>query len=172
MAEQHNPTGQIPDARPVARSSRPAIPTWYFVLVVVRLGHRFLVVHERTHGQGWYLPAGRVEPGEAIVRAAERETLEETGMPIAVDGIIRIEHTPQGTGSARVRFIVAAHPLDDTPPKRQPDEESLGAAWVTLDELEQLPMRGTEVREVFRHVAAGGVIYPLSLLATEDTAYS
>jgi len=39
---------------------REPIQTWYFALVVVRLQHRFLLVHERKHGQKWYLPAGRV----------------------------------------------------------------------------------------------------------------
>ena len=34
-------------------------------MAVVRLGRRFLVVRERKHGQGWYLPAGRVEAGES-----------------------------------------------------------------------------------------------------------
>jgi phosphatase NudJ len=41
--------------------SREPIPTWYFALVVVVSGDRFLRVHERKHGQLWYLPAGRVE---------------------------------------------------------------------------------------------------------------
>jgi hypothetical protein len=36
---------------------RDPIPTWFFVLVVVRLDNRFLLVHEATHGQLWYLPA-------------------------------------------------------------------------------------------------------------------
>ena len=54
--------------------SRLPIPTWFFVLVVVRRGEQFLLVHERKHGQLWYLPAGRVEPGETFVEAAVRET--------------------------------------------------------------------------------------------------
>ncbi len=63
---------------------RSPVPTWYFALVVVRLGPRFLIVQERKHGQLWYLPAGRVEPGENITDAARRETLEESGVPVVV----------------------------------------------------------------------------------------
>jgi phosphatase NudJ len=33
--------------------SREAIPTWCFALAIVRLGRRFLLVHERKHGQRW-----------------------------------------------------------------------------------------------------------------------
>ena len=69
-------------------STRDPIPTWYFVLVVVRRGDQYLVVHESKHGQRWYVPAGRVERGETLDAAALRETLEEAGIPIALDGIV------------------------------------------------------------------------------------
>ncbi|MFL5322558.1 MAG: NUDIX hydrolase, partial [Myxococcaceae bacterium] len=52
--------------------SRDPIPTWYFSLVVVRLGRRFLLVREAKHGQTWYLPGGRVDPGESLTDAARR----------------------------------------------------------------------------------------------------
>ena len=146
---------------------RDPIPTWCFSLVVVRLGPRFLIVHEAKHGQLWYLPAGRVEPGETFAEAAIRETREEAGIDVALDGIVRIEHTPSRDG-ARMRVLFVAHPIDDRPPKSVPDDESLGAAWVTLDELDSYPLRGDEVRELFAHVAAGGAVFPLALLADES----
>lgn len=150
--------------------SREAIPTWFFALVVVRLGDRFLVVHERKHGQLWYLPAGRVEPGETIFQAAERETLEETGVAVAVDGVLRVEHSPSPTG-CRVRVFVVARPRAATSPKTIPDEHSLEARWVTLEELDQLPLRGAEVREVFRYVARGGRVFPSSVVTFEGAAW-
>lgn len=151
--------------------AREPIPTWYFALVVVRLGHRFLIVQERKHGQLWYLPAGRVEPGETLVAAAVRETLEESGVPVAVEGIIRIEHTPRPDGTARCRVFFLARPIDDTLPKSVPDDDSLRAAWVTIEDLEKLPMRGDEVRRLFTHVEKGGQIHPLSLLRFEGEPF-
>jgi len=145
---------------------RNAIPTWYFAVVIVRRGDRFLLVHERKHGQLWYFPAGRVEPGETLIEGARRETLEETGVPVAIDGILRIEHSPTHSG-ARVRVLYTAHPIDDTPPKSVPDEESLEAGWFTLDELDRLPLRGEEVRRVLGDVARGAPVYPLSLITWE-----
>src|SRR3954463_2024417 len=115
--------------------ARDAISTWFFVLVVVRLGDRFLLVHERKHGQGFYLPAGRVEPGESLIEAAKRETMEEAGIPIDIEHIVRVEPSPQPGGSARVRVIFVPRPLDGRPPKSIPDEESLGAGWFGLEEL-------------------------------------
>ncbi|CAN5866394.1 NUDIX hydrolase [soil metagenome] len=151
--------------------TREPIPTWYFAVVVVRRGDRFLLVQERRHGQPWYLPAGRVEPGESIDVAALRETLEEAGIPIQLVGIIRVEHSPRREG-ARLRVVFLAEPLDNTPPKETADEESLGAAWVSLEELANLPLRGEEVHKLLEYVASGGPVYPLSLLQHEGMPYS
>lgn len=150
--------------------AREAIPTWFFAMVVVRLGRRFLVVHERKHGQLWYLPAGRVEPGETLVDAAVRETYEESGLRVIVESLLRVEHSP-APGGARVRVFVVARPTDDTPPRATPNEHSLEARWVTLDELTTLPLRDAEVREVFEYVARGGPVYPLALLTTEGAPW-
>ena len=146
--------------------SREAIPTWFFALVVVRHEDRFLLVQEKKLGQPWYLPAGRVEPGETIADGACRETLEETGVRVRLTGILRIEHTPK-LNSARVRVIFLAEPAGDPTPKSVPDEESLGAEWVRLADLGKYPLRGDEVRELFGHVANGGEVYPLTLLQPE-----
>ena len=150
--------------------SRDPIPTWCFALVVVRRDDQFLLVHERQHGQLWYLPAGRVEPGESFISAAERETLEESGVRVQVDGIVRVEHSPRGTG-ARMRIIFTAHPIGDHTPKSEPDEESLEATWVTVDELDDYPLRGDEVRVIFRYVAGGGIVHPLTLWQPEGMPF-
>ncbi len=149
--------------------ARPAIPTWFFVLVVVRQGDRFLLVHERKHGQQWYFPAGRVEPGETLAAAAHRETLEEAGLRVQLDGVLRVEHQLI-PGGARVRVLYTARPIDDTPPKQQPDEESLGAAWVRLEDLAHLPLRSEEVVRVLTEVSQGAPVYPLSVIAPEGSS--
>lgn len=146
--------------------STEPIPTYFFAVVVVRRGDRFLLVHERKHGQLWYLPAGRAELGESLQDAALRETLEETGVPVELRGVLRIEHSPSA-GGARVRALFLAEPIDDTPPKSEPDEESLGAAWVSIAELRSYRLRGGEVEEILRYVAGGGALFPLSLLQEE-----
>ncbi|MDY3561427.1 NUDIX hydrolase [Gemmata sp. JC673] len=149
---------------------RAPIPTWCFALVVVRKGDQFLIVQENKHGQPWYLPAGRVEEGETFAAAAVRETLEEGGVPIRLTGVIRVEHAPLPIG-ARMRVVYLAEPADDTPPKSRPDDESLGARWVTLDELRDYHMRGEEVAELFAYVAGGGTVHPPDLIKGEGEPY-
>jgi phosphatase NudJ len=150
--------------------AREPIPSWFYSVVVVRRGAQFLIVHECKHGELWYVPAGRVEPGETFADAARRETLEESGVPVRLLGILRLEHSPSPAGS-RLRVVFLAEPIDDTAPKSIPDAESLGAAWVSLMELEQYPLRSDEVREMFAYVAAGGTVYPLGILQSEGIAY-
>ena len=39
----------------------------------------------------WYLPAGRMEPGEDISEAAQREVLEETGLHFQLTTLLMTE---------------------------------------------------------------------------------
>jgi phosphatase NudJ len=146
--------------------ARTPIPTWYFAMAVVRLGHRFLLTQERKYGATWSIPGGRVEPGETLAEACLREVIEETAVPVTLDGVLRIEHSPSRSG-ARVRVVFLATPRDDTPPKSVPDEESLGAKWVTLEELSELPLRGSDLRALLESVAHGRPCYPLDILGRE-----
>ncbi len=143
----------------------------FFVLCVVRRGDAFLLVEERGHGGGWYVPAGRVEPGEELVEAARRETLEEAGLAIAIDGILRVEHTPRPDGT-RVRVVFAARPADpQAMPRETANEHTLGARFLTLDQIRHLPLRGAEVVDMLEAVAAGAPVAPLSMLTGEGAPW-
>ena len=150
--------------------SRDPIPTWYFAVVVVRHRDRFLLVQERKHGQRWYLPAGRAEPGESLAEAAARETLEESGVRVRLTGVLRVEHSPSPR-RARLRAVYLAEPSGDTKTKQEPDDESLRAEWVSLSELDQYEMRGPEVEQLLRYVADGGKCSPLDIIQEEGMPY-
>ncbi|PYP66527.1 MAG: NUDIX hydrolase [Gemmatimonadetes bacterium] len=150
--------------------SRDPIPTWYFAVVVVRHRDRFLLVQERKHGQRWYLPAGRAEPGESLAEAAARETLEESGVKVRLTGVLRVEHSPSPR-RARLRAVYLAEPSGDTTTKQEPDDESLRAEWVSLSELDQYEMRGPEVEQLLRYVANGGKCSPLDIIQEEGMPY-
>lgn len=143
---------------------RDPIPTWFFALVVARKGERFLLVEE-TDGE-WYLPAGRVEPGETFAEGALRETLEEAGVAVALEGIFRIEHSPNERGT-RMRVFFVARAVDDKPAKSVPDEESRSARWVTIEEAAALPLRSPEVLSHLHTVSRGAHVAPMKILASE-----
>ena len=50
----------------------------------------------------WYLPAGRMEPGETIAEAAQREVLEETGLEFEPTTMLMVE----AAGGAWYRFVI------------------------------------------------------------------
>lgn len=126
-------------------SRREPMPAWFYALVLVRRGDEFLLVEERDHGGGWYLPAGRVEPGESLHEAALREVREEAGLDVVLDGVYRVEHTVLESGGARVRVVFSARPADDREPKSVPDEHTLRAGWFTAADAAGLPLRAEEV---------------------------
>ena len=151
-----------------SKKEKKPLSFWCFSLVVVRLGRRFLLVQERKHGQTWYLPAGRVEQGESFAQAAIREVEEESGIKVALDGILQMQLTPPSGGvNYRQRIVFSAYPIDDTLPRDYPNSETLGARWVTIEEAQQLPLRGLEVIEYFKSVNSGQMTYPLSLIERE-----
>lgn len=132
--------------------TREPMPAWFYALVLVRRGDRFLLVEETDHGGGWYVPAGRVEPGESLTDAALREVREEAGIDVRLTGVHRCEHTVYDEG-VRLRIIFAAEPVDDAPPKSIPDEHTLRADWFTPEEAGSLRLRADEVASLLAMAA-------------------
>ena len=61
------------------------------VATLVEQKHKFLMVEESPDGfQVYNQPAGHWQPGESIVEAAVRETLEETAWHVEITGLIGI----------------------------------------------------------------------------------
>lgn len=160
------------DSNPRAgtKMSKDPIPSWFFVVVAVRHQGRFLLIQERKHGQAWYFPAGRVEPGESYVEAAQRETFEESGVKVRITGLLRVEHSQPHRGN-RIRFLFTAEPAADPTPKAWADKESLGARWFTLDEVRGLFLRGDDVIDVFEYLEQGGPVAPVSILRPEGSGF-
>ncbi len=145
---------------------RPPTPTWAFAITIVRRDNRFLLVQEDKPGQPWYFPAGLVELGEGFPQAAVRETLEEAGVSVRLNGILKMVHTPRDD-SSRLRVVFVAEPVGDPTPKSIPDEHSLQARWVSSVELDDYLLRGESVRQLIRELEQGCPVFPLSVLETE-----
>lgn len=91
----------------------------------------------------WYLPAGRMEKGETIVKAAEREVFEETGLSVKPTTLLAIETA----GGSWVRFVVTANILGgELKTPAQADKESLQAKWI--DDLNSLSLRSTDIMTI------------------------
>jgi 8-oxo-dGTP pyrophosphatase MutT (NUDIX family) len=137
------------------------IPTSLFVLVVVPdvARRRYLVVEERDGT--YYLPAGKVEPGENLIAAAVRETAEEAGVIVGLRGLLGFDHDWERKATRmRLRFVFVGYLAVASAPKSVPDRHSRGASWVTKDELRALPLRHPEVTTWIERYERANVLLP------------
>jgi 8-oxo-dGTP pyrophosphatase MutT (NUDIX family) len=133
--------------------------------VVERAG-RFLCVEEAIDGRTVInQPAGHLNPGETLIAAAVRETLEETGWDVAVDALVGIYlFDTELPGKTFLRFCFAATALahDAT---RTLDREIVRTHWYTRSELAAQAARHRSplvLRSVDDYLA--GRRHPLDLL--------
>merc|ERR1712110_198828 len=66
-------------------------------------GENVVLVEERYPYGKWYLPCGKVDPGETIINAAIRETREEAGIDVEITSLISIDE--QGGSWLRFNFL-------------------------------------------------------------------
>jgi 8-oxo-dGTP pyrophosphatase MutT (NUDIX family) len=109
---------------------------------VVAQGERYLMVEEEVGGRLVYnQPAGHLDDGESLRRAAVRETLEETGWSIELQHFIGVHQwlsTEHGQGVVRFSFAGSALRHD---PRRPLDRGIHRALWMTRSEIAALGER-------------------------------
>ena len=78
-------------------------------------------------------------------------------------------HNPRTRIQQQIATLTKGGDKTRTPPKSEPDEESLEARWVTVEEIEELtlPLRSPEVIRLFEQVQRGVTIMPMSMLTQE-----
>ncbi len=115
------------------------------VLALVRHGQNVLLVRRANAPDAglWGFPGGRVEAGETLFQAAERELREETGLTAqalqTVDVFDSLHHTPDGTLAFHY-VIVAVLCEENTPHPTEPHaaDDALEARWLSYDEVRTL----------------------------------
>ena len=150
------------------------------VAAVIEHQGRFLIIEEQTvAGVRLNQPAGHLEPGETLARAAVREALEETAHHVEiVSGIgvylARFVHEPSATDVTYLRFAFACRLADRAggafEPDRRLDEGILRTHWLTADQLRarQAEHRSPLVMQVVDDHLAGQRFDPSVLRAGDD----
>ena len=106
------------------------------VATVVERDSKFLMVRETIDGeQVINQPAGHVEPGEDVIAAALRETMEETGWEVAISGFLGFSNAMSPTtGITYYRLVFVAEALNFNA-DAEIDNDIDSAEWMTLDEI-------------------------------------
>jgi 8-oxo-dGTP pyrophosphatase MutT (NUDIX family) len=141
------------------------------VAAIIERGGRFLFVEEETaDGVRINQPAGHLDPGETLVDAAARETLEETAHSFKPSALLGVYMWSSSTGrksnSTFVRFAFVGE-VGGLDPSRKLDKGILRTLWLTADELRarQAEHRSPLVLLCVEDYLAGQR-YPLTLLHT------
>jgi 8-oxo-dGTP pyrophosphatase MutT (NUDIX family) len=113
--------------------------------------HRFV-----TDTWGWEIPAGHIDPGEAPIEAAARETLEETGWrPGPLEPLVRYQ--PHNGLSDQVFHIFladgATHVGEPTDPA-----EAERVEWVPVDRVRRL----ASTEEILDGLSLTAILYALA----------
>jgi 8-oxo-dGTP diphosphatase len=123
--------------------------------VVARDGALLLVRHQKPErAPYWVLPGGRLEPGETIPECAEREILEETGLPARFSGVLYVSEFLR-EGRHTVDVTVRMTPEGDeeavlgSDPEVAPDSEPTlrELRWVEVDELEEIELLPASIKD-------------------------
>ena len=112
---------------------------WYphvTVASVIERRGRFLMVEENAaEGRVFNQPAGHLDAGESLVDAAVRETLEETGYKVRLDGILGLAlHTSPANGVTyyRTTFFGTALEAVESPAL---DPDIVAVHWLSEAEI-------------------------------------
>lgn len=130
------------------------------MITVVGLVHveagRLLVVRSRNK-KAFYLPGGKIEPGESPVDALRREVREELGIELTSPEVLKRYVAPaygEGEG-AMVDMTCFTAELQGTP---QPTSEIAELTYVTRGEYREHAETAPAIHEVLSDLVASGRI--------------
>lgn len=125
------------------------------VSVAVFHDDRFLLVRRgRPPAYGLYaFPGGRVEQGESLAEAVQREAMEETGAELAdIRHLVDLD-IPAEEEEARIEFILSVHAARFVGGTIVAGDDADAVAWLSVADMARLPLADS-VLEIARQIAA------------------
>jgi len=142
--------------------------------IVVREGRVLFTVNRDDEGEFLMLPGGGQRFGETLEAAAERETLEETGVHVRVGDLVLVreyiganhEFAAGDKDAHQTEFFFVADPAWDDPGDSQPtefDPWQTGSAWIDPADLGSFRVYPKFLPAILPQIIAGTYTGPLSL---------
>lgn len=109
--------------------------------VLIEKDNRYLLIKEAAPKweEKWFFPGGNVKDGESPEEGAVRETKEEAGCRVILNGIIYVRYY-SSFFEGKLHVFYAATVVGDEI-KTAEDKHSLSVKWFSYDELAKLPLR-------------------------------
>lgn len=108
----------------------PRTDVGYALISEPSLEKVLMVCNRRSSGLSWSLPGGSREPGETLEETVVRETREETGLDVVVEGIVAVGERFRNSHVLIATFIARAIGGEAA---LQSDEEVVKVEWASLD---------------------------------------
>ena len=106
-----------------------AVGAWFYSLDTDR--YLYLMRNDAKNPGAWGLPGGKVDPGETLLEALERECAEEIGSWPAVTKLVPIEQFTSADGRFAYHTFLAVVAEEFQP---RLNHEHLGYAWLARDQ--------------------------------------
>jgi ADP-ribose pyrophosphatase len=123
---------------PLQKNEYPTQPVVAVGAIVFRQNKVLLVRRGQPPSQDlWAIPGGRVEIGETLQEAAEREILEETGIAIkALDPVYTFDYIERDESSnARFHYVIVDLMADYIGGEPRAGDDAAEVRWVAAQEL-------------------------------------
>lgn len=134
------------DTAPQPNSIKPAA-----AVAIFNDQNEILMLH-RADNNKWTMPGGTLEFGESLIECAIREVHEETGLDIVIQDIIGTYTNPNilvaySDGEVRQEFTIVYY-AEINPDTVTLDSESSEYKWISLREVMNLPLAGSQKRRL------------------------
>ena len=128
--------------------------------IVLHGGRVLLVKRGQAPGLGlWSVPGGLVDVGESTVDAARREVEEETGLKVRIAGLVGVLDRVTRDAEGRVRYhwvLIDYLAVPESIDTLTAGSDAAEVRWVTIDEVEGLPITEGLVDMIRRAAALSG----------------
>jgi ADP-ribose pyrophosphatase YjhB (NUDIX family) len=88
----------------------------------------------------WTVPGGRVELGESLAAAVEREVREETGLDVACGALVEVVERITIEGDATWHYVILDFLAHARGGALARGDDAADARWFGIDELDQAPL--------------------------------
>jgi 8-oxo-dGTP diphosphatase len=111
--------------------------------------------HDKLNINHWVLPGGAVDKNEPLARAAIREVKEETGLDVALEGLIKIRDFiyPNYIEFIFLAKVIGGETILGFDPEKNANEQYLKEVkWINVKDLDSINFKPSNISELISNI--------------------